>query len=480
MSLDACLTRQRTRIVATLGPASSNEPTLRAMILAGLNVVRVNFSHAKPEVVHGQLALVRRLSAELNQPVGILGDLRGPRIRVGEMAGGQILLENGAETTLTPESIKGTPARIGVSYPGLAKDLEPGADLLLDDGNLLLRVKSISEGGEIVCKVVRGGLLSSNRGINLPGRKVGLPSVTEKDLADLDLMIAEKFDFVALSFVQSAADVRLLKDEMRKRGAEIPVIAKIEKKSAVDDIGEIVKEAYGVMVARGDLAIEMSLADVPIAQKQIIMACRMEATPVITATQMLESMTTHHKPTRAEASDVANAILDGTDAIMLSGESAIGKYPVETVEMMATIARRVEGALTQKEIPSFPVEHESWTVRSAVSASCQRVASKLQAKAMVAYTESGATARWIMCHRPETPLLALCPDEAIRRRLALSWGVQTRLADRVTSFSEMQQVAIDAVKAERLARSGDIITISAGQPFGITDGTNILCIEHVP
>jgi pyruvate kinase len=480
MSLDACLTRQRTRIVATLGPASSNEPTLRAMILAGLNVVRINFSHAKPEVVREQLSLVRRLSAELKQPIGILGDLRGPRIRVGEMSGGQILLENGGEIVVSPKPIMGTPARISVSYPGLVADLEPGADLLLDDGNLLLRVQRFTAEGDIVCRIVRGGLLSSNRGINLPGRKVGLPSVTEKDLADLDLMIAEKFDFVALSFVQSAADVRLLKDEMRKRGAEIPIIAKIEKKSAVDDIREIVQEAYGIMVARGDLAIEMSLADVPIAQKQIIQACLLSATPVITATQMLESMTTNHKPTRAEASDVANAILDGTDAIMLSGESAIGKYPVETIQMMASIARRVEGALTQKEIPSFPVEHESWTVRSAVSASCQRIASKLKAKAMVAYTESGATARWIMCHRPETPLLALCPDEAIRRRLALSWGVQTRLAGKVNSFSEMQQVALESVKAEQLARPGDIITVSAGQPFGEPDGTNILCVERVP
>ena len=350
--------QKRTKIIATLGPASDREDTLRAMIAAGMNVVRINFSHAKPEVLRATLDRVRRAAAAAGVPIGILGDLRGPRIRVGEMTGGAITLEAGKEIILTPDPCLGIPDRIGTTFPALAGDVAPDATLLLDDGNLVLRVREV-RGAEVRAHIERGGTLSSNRGINLPGRRVSLPSITAKDEADMAFAVAEGFDFLALSFVQSAADVRELQGKLAALGSAIPIIAKIEKKSALDDIEAIASTAYGVMVARGDLALEMSLPEVPIAQKRIIAVCRQAASPVITATQMLESMTHAPKPTRAEATDVANAIFDGTDAVMLSGESAMGEYPVETVAVMSAIAARAEQAWLGGELPGPPLLRES-------------------------------------------------------------------------------------------------------------------------
>ena len=474
------LANKRTRIVATLGPASDSPATLKALIAAGLNVVRINFSHAKYDIISRNIRLVREISEDLGTPVGILGDLRGPRIRVGEMTDGSIALRTGADVILTPQTLLGTPERIGVSFPKLAGDVEEGTFLLLDDGNLVLEVRERLAGDELRCRITQGGTLSNNRGINIPGRRVSLPSLTEKDLADVDFIVKEKFDFIALSFVQTADDVRALNSHLRALGADIPVIAQIEKKSALDDIDAIVGEAYGVMVARGDLALEMSLPEVPIAQKKIINACRTTATPVITATQMLESMTHNHKPTRAEVTDVANAILDGTDAVMLSGESAIGKYPVEAVATMAAIARRTEEALDRGELGRLTEPQQVDSLRSSVGQANRDISRRMKCAAMVVYTLSGATARWVLSHRPETPVLALCPTNAIRRRLTLSWGARSRLVPAVETLREMRQAALEAVVAEGLAKSGDLVTISAGQPFGEPDNTNLLMIERVP
>jgi pyruvate kinase len=470
-----------TKIIATLGPASDNDPVLRGMISAGMNVVRINFSHQKHEALVGTLERIRRVSGELGVPVAILGDLRGPRIRVGEMTGGAIALTADAEITLTPEPVRGTPERVSITFPALAGDVEPGAMLLLDDGNLVLSViQTHPPNGEILCRVTRGGTLSSNRGLNLPGRRVSLPSLTDKDYEDIDFAIAQDFDFLALSFVQSADDVRALQKYLAGRGADIPVIAKIENKSSLDDIDAIAQAAYGVMVARGDLALEMSLPDVPIAQKRIISACRREASPVITATQMLESMTTAPKPTRAEATDVANAIFDGTDALMLSGESAMGKFPVETIETMAAIAMRAESAWLSGELPGPPPLPESKELEAAVAHAAKRIAESLDVRVIVTHTTGGSTPRRVSCHRPRIPVLALCTEERIRRRLALMWGVESELSGEITRTSQMVQLSLKSVIRRGEAQAGEKIVIVAGTPFQISGKTNLIKVEEVP
>src|SRR4030088_200148 len=342
---------KRTKIVATIGPASESEDMLARLMEAGMDVVRLNFSHRSAEQAKPLVDRVRCVADKLGVSVGILGDLRGPRIRVGEMQNGMITLKTGNKIILSAEPIIGTAERIAVSFRGLANDVAHGTVILLDDGNIELQVIGLQPRGEVLCEVLRSGELKSNKGVNLKNRLISLPSLTTKDYQDLDFAVSQELDFLALSFVQSAADVRFLKQTLAERGASIPVIAKIERQNALEDIENIVKECFGVMVARGDLALEMSFEDVPIAQKRIISVCRDAGVPVITATQMLESMITFHKPTRAEAADVANAILDGTDAVMLSAESAVGKFPVEAVGTMAQIAARAEAAWTSGELP---------------------------------------------------------------------------------------------------------------------------------
>ncbi len=474
--------RKRTKIIATLGPASDRDDTLGAMIDAGLNVVRINFSHAKHDALRESIARIRRVSEAAGVPVAILGDLRGPRIRVGEMTGGSIQLTAGSDVLITPEPCVGTPARVSVTFPLLAGDVEPGTTLMLDDGNLLLSVLEIHGGatGEIVARVTRGGTLSSNRGLNLPGRRVSLPSLTDKDLADVDFAVAEGFDFLALSFVQSAEDVRGLQRLLAARGSDIPVIAKIEKKSALDDIAAIAEAAYGVMVARGDLALEMSLPEVPIAQKRIIAACRQAASPVITATQMLESMTHAPKPTRAEATDVANAIFDGTDAVMLSGESAMGEFPVETVAMMSAIAARAEAAWNDCELPCPPSLKETNELESVVARAAKDIATALDARAVVTHTTSGSTTRRVACHRPCMDLLALCPDERIRRRLTLTWGVESERTEEIRGTAHMVQLALRAAAARCGAQPGEKVVIVAGTPYRVSGKTNLIKVETVP
>ena len=470
--------RKRAKIVATLGPASDNEQTLRDMIRAGLDVVRINFSHAQREATLATIGRVRAAAEAVGRPVALLGDLRGPRIRVGEMENGKITLADGASIVLTPEPVTGTPARIAVSFAGLAGDVRPGGRVLLDDGNLILTVESV-RGAEITCLVARGGELSSRRGINLPGQRVSLPALTDKDIADVEWSAAHGLDFLALSFVQEAADVRQLKDKLRELGADIPVIAKIETKSGLDDIEAIAQESYGVMVARGDLALELSLQDVPIAQKRIIAVCRQLARPVITATQMLESMTTSPKPTRAEAADVANAVFDGTSALMLSGESAIGKYPVETVATMAAIAHRAEQAWMKGEVPPPPDAPLRGTLEDVVAHAATMMSESLGCEAIVAYTMSGSTPRRVSTHRPSHPILALCPSPAIRRRLALSWGVESALVEPVRGTAHMAELACTHARAALGLKPGDLITIIAGTPYQVSGTTNLIKIERL-
>jgi pyruvate kinase len=472
---------KRTKIVATVGPASDNEETLRQMILAGLDVVRINFSHSDQDYTSALIKLIRRIGDEMQYPLAILGDLRGPRIRVGKIKGDSVELEAGQPFVLTPEAVAGDSRRVSVSYPGLAGDVEIGSTLLLDDGNIELNVARIDPNGDIVCSVVQGNTLSGQRGINLPGRRVSLPSITTKDYTDIDFAIEQEFDFLALSFVQSAADVRQLNGYLADKGADIPVIAKIEKQGALDDIEAITREAYGVMVARGDLALEMSIQDVPIAQKRIIAACREAAIPVITATQMLESMMELPKPTRAEATDVANAILDGTDALMLSGETAIGKYPVKAVATMTSIAARIEKAWIMGQLPGpaplkLPTEPEP-----TVAYAGHLAARSLAAKAIVTYTASGATARRVVCHRPSVPVLALTASPRTQLRLNLSWGIDCVLTEFITETDRLIGVARQQAQNCGVAGPGDtIIMLASTPPYGEPGRTNTLKIERIP
>jgi pyruvate kinase len=470
---------KRTKIVATIGPASDSEEMLRRLIDAGMDVVRLNFSHRSAEQAKPLVARVRKVADELGVFVGILGDLRGPRIRVGEMENGAIQLEPGHKIVLTPNSVIGTPEKIAVSFRSLANDVAHGTIILLDDGNIELQVLDRLAGGEVLCEVLRGGELKSNKGVNLKNRLISLPSLTTKDYQDLDFAVSQELDFLALSFVQSAADVRFLKQTLAERGASIPVIAKIERQNALEDIENIVKECFGVMVARGDLALEMSFEDVPIAQKRIIAVCRQAGVPVITATQMLESMTNFHKPTRAEAADVANAILDGTDAVMLSGESAIGKFPVEVVETMATIARRAELAWMRGELPSSGELGRLADLDGAVGQATAMIASSVSARAIVAATTSGTTVRRVACHRPKMPVIALCSSPETCRRMSLIWGVEPVLVPPITGTAHLVKLSAEAAVKVLQAQPSDVLTIVAGTPYNVSGKTNLIKIEVV-
>jgi len=470
---------KRTKIVATLGPATDSEEMLRRLIDAGMDVARLNFSHRTAEQAKPLVELVRGVADQMGVFVGILGDLRGPRIRVGEMEGGSIELQRGKKIILTSEKVIGIPEKIGVSFKGLCRDVIAGSFILLDDGNIELQVIEIRPNGDIVCEIVRGGELKSNKGVNLRNRLVSLPSLTTKDYVDLDFAVEEQLDFLALSFVQSASDVRFLKQALAERGASIPVIAKIERQNALDDIENIVRECYGVMVARGDLALEMSFEDVPIAQKRIISVCRDAGVPVITATQMLESMITYHKPTRAEAADIANAILDGTDAVMLSAESAVGKFPVEAVATMSTIAIRAEAAWTSGELPDPTPIPDRGDLEAAVANAVHVIANSLSAKAIIAATTSGGTPRRVACHRPKMPILALCSSNEVCRKLALNWGVEPTLVEPIGGTAHLVKLSAEAAMRILGAKMSDVLAITAGTPFNVAGKTNLIKVEQI-
>ena len=472
--------KKRTKIVATLGPASSDENTLREMMLAGMDVVRINFSHAIHDQLMPVLERVRRLAGELKISIAILGDLRGPRIRVGRFPGGSITLLKDTEIKLSPGAALYLQGAIPVSHVGMASDVKSGDLVLLDDGNLELKVVEVATDGQILCNVVRGGVLKDNKGINLPGVRVSLPALTQKDFADVDFAIANHFDFLALSFVQTSADVLQLRQHLKAAGSKIGIVSKIENKSSLDDIEAIARESDGVMVARGDLALEVSFSDVPLAQKIIIDVCRQQSTPVITATQMLESMITSHKPTRAEAADVANAILDGTDALMLSAESAVGQYPALSIATMSEIAIRVESALESKEVAPLPALELVSDLEACVGHAAQMISKTLSAKVIVTATFSGLTAHRVACHRPNIPIIALISNPAIARKLCLCWGVESVLTEEINGTNQLVNLAIGKSMELYGAQPGDIITITAGTPYNQKGTTNLIKVERVP
>jgi pyruvate kinase len=469
---------RRTKIVATIGPASREPAVLERLIGAGVDVVRLNFSHGDHAQHLEVVGRVRAVSAAANRPVAILQDLSGPKIRTGRLAGGgPVVLRKGARVMITTdETIEGTADRISTTYDPLPQDVAPGDKILLDDGNLELRVVGAA-GSEVECEVVHGGLLKPNKGMNLPGVKLSTPALTAKDRADLAFGIRNGVDYVALSFVRQAADVEECKALIRELGATTPVIAKIEKREAMDDLPQILEATDGVMVARGDLGVEMSTEEVPTLQKRIIEMANSAGKVIITATQMLESMIDHPRPTRAEASDVANAILDGTDGIMLSAETASGLFPVESVATMARIARHTEEFGSFRP-PSRFVGGSATVVARSLARVARTVAEELDCKLIVAFTESGSTARLVSTFRPHAPIAAITYNDETYRRLALWWGVLPVKSDFAATTDEMILRGEELLKEHGFVAKGDTILMLAGQSH-TAGATNMLRVHVI-
>jgi pyruvate kinase len=467
--------KHRTKIVATIGPASSDRAVLRQMVIEGLNVARLNFSHGSYETHAQTIATLRSLSSELDTPISILQDLQGPKIRVGQFPEGAITLREGATVVLVSEAEAVTsPDQIYIDYPYLAEDAEPGTQILLDDGLLELRVTAIAS-PKVQCEVVRGGRLSSRKGVNLPTLSLNLPSMTEKDEADLEFGLSQGIDWVSLSFVRKAEDLYTLRTFLKERGSDVPIIAKIEKPQAVQDLEAILTVCDGVMVARGDMGVEVSPERVPMIQKHIIRRCNQRGIPVITATQMLESMIHNPRPTRAEASDVANAIVDGTDAVMLSGESAVGQFPIEAIRMMVRIAESVE---QEVEFTNFPAADTNET--HALSEALNAICGVLDLRCIVAFTSSGYSAQLAAAERSKVPVVAMTPNKPVYQRLNLVWGVLPVWIDKeVDTFEAVIHQAERCVLDLGVGQPGDRIVVMGGIPMGIAGGTNFLKIHRL-
>ena len=490
---------RRTKIVCTLGPASSSEATIEALIQAGMNVARVNFSHGTHEEHAATIARVRAVAGRLGVPVAVLQDLQGPKIRTGPLVGGKpVRLIDDQPFTITTTPTTGMSDRVSTTYESLPGDVRSGDRILLSDGAIELRVEEVS-GAEVRCRVAHGGLLAEHQGINLPGIVVSAAALTEKDRDDLIFGVHHRVDFIALSFVRQADDIleakRLIAEAVRtapgpsdprpeglhpsayEEDNRVPVIAKLEKPEAISRLDAILEAADGVMVARGDLGVELPLEQVPLVQKRIIARANALGLPVITATQMLESMIHSPRPTRAEASDVANAIIDGTDAVMLSGETAVGDYPVEAVRVMARIATQTEGHWPTSVMPAGHPEHV--TLSHAVSMAARTLAERAEAPLIVVFTRTGASARLISQERPSVTIVAYTPFESVYRRLALWWGVTPRRSELVGTTEELIAWVDRQLRAEGLAQPGDDIVIMGGMPIAGRARTNFLKAHHV-
>jgi pyruvate kinase len=469
----------KTKIVATLGPSSRDVGAIEKMIMAGMNVARINASHADRDTIREEVKALREASSRTGVEVGVILDLMGPKIRIGEIAGDEASLVEGREFTFYTQSRLGDSVGASVNYSGLPAALGPGDMVLLDDGAMRLRV--LETGAEEVrCRIEAGGVLRSRKGINLPGIALDVQALTEKDLADLELGLELGVDWVALSFIQSARDVELLRMALRERDSDLPIMAKIEKREAVENIDDVVREADAVMVARGDLGVEMPLEEVPLLQKSIIEAAASQGKPVVTATQMLQSMLENPSPTRAEVTDVANAVFDGTDAVMLSGETAVGRYAVESVDTMQRIISSAETALPYAR---WLEERRRWISRGKVEAICFsacELALQMDATAIVAPTESGFTARQMSRFRPRQPILAPTPDLQVARRLTIYWGVQPRLVGVSGSVEEMFASAEEIARREGYLDKGDTVVVTAGVKYpgeaGIPTTNTIHCV----
>ncbi len=466
---------RRAKIVATLGPACSSYDQLRALIDAGVNIARINMSHGSYEVHEETYNNLKRAAADAGKPVGVLADLQGPKIRLEKFKDGPHLLEPGDIFKITVEDTPGTKELVGTTFKGLVGDVEPGDTLLVDDGKV--RLEAISKDATTVTtKVIVGGMVSNNKGINLPGVAVSVPALSEKDEDDLRWALKLGVDYIALSFVRNAEDVVRVREIMAEEGISKPVIAKVEKPQAVEALEGIVDSFDGIMVARGDLGVELPPEQVPIVQKKAVEFARRWAKPVIVATQMLESMISSPVPTRAEVSDVANAVLDGADAVMLSGETSVGQYPIQTVEIMARILESTEEQGADR-IP--PLGTKPRTQGGAMTLAAVEVAEFVEAKFICIFTESGDSARRMSRLRSLIPMLAFTPDEAIRRRMSLTWGIQSCLVERVQHTDEMYHQVDDYLLGNKLAKDGDKVVVISGSPPGVPGSTNDVRVHVV-
>ena len=462
---------KRTKIVCTLGPASEKEEVLRELIKSGLNVCRMNFSHGSHEEHKGRMDLVKKLREELNMPTAILLDTKGPEIRTGQFDAPEVLLEEGQTFTITMKDVMGNKERCTVSYKGLANDVKAGDTILIDDGLVGLTVKEVN-GDDIVCEVQNSGIVKNHKGVNVPGVKVNLPAITEKDRSDIEFGIEQGIDFIAASFVRKVSDVLAIREILEENNAtHIKIISKIENQEGVDNLDEIIEVSDGIMVARGDLGVEIPTEEIPVVQKLMIKKCNEAGKPVITATQMLDSMMRNPRPTRAEVTDVANAIYDGTDAIMLSGETAAGKYPVEAVKTMATIAKRAEETIRNKK----GQVNRSNNVTDAISYATCATARDLEARAILSATASGHTARMVSKFRPDCPIVATTNNEGVRRQLSLTWGVHPVMTENCQNTDQIIESSIEAAKAANYLNTNDLVVITAGA--GGT--TNLIKVETV-
>lgn len=469
---------KRTKIVCTLGPASDKEEILTQLVENGLNVCRFNFSHGSHEEHKGRLDLAKKVREKLGKSVALLLDTKGPEIRTGNFDLPEVLLEEGQTFTITMRDVVGNKEICTVSYKDLYKDVVPGDTILIDDGLVGLRVKEINN-DDIVCIVENSGIVKNHKGVNVPGVKINLPAITEKDSSDIEFGISQGIDYIAASFVRKASDVLAIREILEKNNAtDIQIISKIENQEGVDNIDEILKVSDGIMVARGDLGVEIPTEDIPVVQKMIIKKCNELAKPVITATQMLDSMMRNPRPTRAEVTDVANAIYDGTDAIMLSGETAAGKYPVEAVKTMATIAKRTEETLDYDNLLNKNAKDNS-KVTDAISHATCTTAIDLNASAIITSTSTGYTARMVSKFRPKCPIIATTNDEKIMRRLALTWGVYCVKSSNSRNTDEVIENSIQAAKEANFIKNGELVVITAGVPVGVSGTTNLIKVHVI-
>ncbi|MBD2337787.1 pyruvate kinase [Calothrix sp. FACHB-156] len=469
---------RRTKIVATIGPATSSPEMLKAIIEAGATTLRLNFSHGTHADHQRSIRLIRQTAFELNQPVAILQDLQGPKIRLGRFENGSIVVAKGDRFTLTNRPVIGTQEISCVTYDYLAEEVPVGAKILLDDGRVEMVVEEINrDKGDLHCRVTVAGKLSNNKGVNFPGVYLSIKAMTDKDREDLMFGLDQGVDWVALSFVRNPQDIIEIKDLISSTGKNVPVVAKIEKHEAIEQMEAVLALCDGVMVARGDLGVELPAEDVPVLQKRLIATANRLGIPIITATQMLDSMVSNPRPTRAEVSDVANAILDGTDAVMLSNETAVGSYPVEAVATMARIAERIEQE--EAENANRLLRDARRSIPNAISQAVGQIAEQLGAAAIMTLTQTGATARNVSKFRPRTPILAITPHVNVARQLQMVWGVKPLLVLELPSTGQTFQAAINVAQENKLLTEGDLVVMTAGTLQGVSGSTDLIKVEVV-
>ena len=468
---------KKTKIVCTIGPASESIDTLKELIKSGLNVCRLNFSHGNYEEHGKRIENIKAARNEMKLPIAILLDTKGPEIRTGKFSSPEVNLVEGQNFIITMEDVLGDETKCTVSYKELVNDVKPGNQILIDDGLVGLAVKEI-KGQEILCIVQNAGTIKDNKGVNVPNVKINLPAITPKDKKDIEFGIEQGIDFIAASFVRKASDVLAIREILEEHNAtNIQIISKIENQEGVDNIDEILEVSDGLMVARGDLGVEIPTEDIPIVQKELIKKCNILGKPVITATQMLDSMIRNPRPTRAEVTDVANAIFDGTDAIMLSGETAAGKYPLESVKTMASIAIRAEQTLDYEELLKTKVKLRQLNITNAISHATCTTAIDLKASAIITATASGYTARMVSSYRPSAPIIAATNSEMVMRQMGLVWGVYPLLAEKGLSTDDVFEKSVQSALDMDYISSGDLVVITAGVPVGIAGTTNLINVH---